>query len=93
MSDPTLPLSDHARADLVTRLVRIEGQVRGVQRMLTEGRDCTDIVTQLNAIKAAVSSVGTTLAERCAHETLCEGSSPKPPDVDRVLALLRATRT
>ncbi len=93
MSELILPLSNQSRADLVTRLVRIEGQVRGVQRMLSEGRDCTDIVTQLNAIKAAVSSVGTTLAERCAHEALCDGGSTQPLDVERVLALLRASRS
>jgi DNA-binding FrmR family transcriptional regulator len=93
MSESLLPLSTQSRAELATRLVRIEGQVRGVQRMLAEGRDCNDILTQLNAIKAAVSSVGTTMAERCAHEALCDGGSPQPPDVDRVLALLRASRT
>jgi DNA-binding FrmR family transcriptional regulator len=93
MTDRLLPLSTQARTDLAMRLVRIEGQVRGVQRMLADGRDCTDILTQLNAIKAAVSSVGTALAERCAHEALCDGGSPQPPDIERVLALLRASRS
>lgn len=92
MSDDTLSLSSEARARLATRLVRIEGQVRGIQRMLAAGRDCTEILTQLNAVKAAVSSVGTALAEDCAHETLCD-SGNQTTDVDRVLALLRASRT
>jgi DNA-binding FrmR family transcriptional regulator len=92
MSEDVLSLSDDARAALATRLVKIEGQVRGIQRMLAEGRDCTDILTQLNAVKAAVSSVGTALAERCAYETLCEQGTTAP-DVDKVLALLRASRT
>lgn len=91
MSDDTLSLSGEARAALATRLVRIEGQVRGIQRMLADGRDCADILTQLNAVKASVASVGTALAEQCAHETLCDTGSPAP-DVDRVLALLRASR-
>ena len=40
------------------RLRRIEGQVRGVQRMLDEERDCRDIVQQLAAIRSAVHQVG-----------------------------------
>jgi DNA-binding FrmR family transcriptional regulator len=73
-------------------LVRIEGQVRGVQRMLSDGRDCHDIVTQLAAIRAAVTSVSVALAERCAQESLCQSDTMTSAEVDRVLALLRATR-
>jgi DNA-binding FrmR family transcriptional regulator len=36
---------------------RIEGQARGVQSMLEEGRDCEAVITQLSAIRAAVSKV------------------------------------
>ncbi len=92
MSDDPLQLSDTARGELVTRLVRIEGQVRGVQRMLSDGRDCHDIVTQLAAIRAAVTSVSVALAERCAQESLCQGDAMTSDEVNRLLALLRATR-
>jgi len=47
--------------DLQNRLRRIEGQARGVQRMLDERRGCQDIVTQVAALKAAVEQVGVTL--------------------------------
>lgn len=93
MSDDALVLSDGARAELVTRLVRIEGQVRGVQRMLTDGRDCGDIITQLAAIRAAVTGVSVTLAERCAQESLCDQGGLSNDEVTRVLALLRASRS
>lgn len=46
------------KKDLISRLKRIEGQVRGVQRMIEENRDCGEIVIQLGAIKAAVNRVG-----------------------------------
>jgi DNA-binding FrmR family transcriptional regulator len=42
---------------ILTRLRRIEGQVRGVQKMVEEGRYCVDIVTQLQAITAATDKV------------------------------------
>ncbi len=42
----------------VIRLRRIEGQVRGLQRMLEEGRDCASVLTQLMAARAALDAVG-----------------------------------
>lgn len=45
--------------DLTDRLRRIEGQARGIQRMLDEGRPCDDIVTQLSALRNAVEKVAT----------------------------------
>lgn len=47
--------------DLIARLKRIEGQARGLQKMILEQRDCEEIATQLAALKAAVSKVGTLL--------------------------------
>jgi DNA-binding FrmR family transcriptional regulator len=48
-------------ADLIRRLRRIEGQVRGVQQMLSEGRDCREIVTQISAANKALEQTGFTL--------------------------------
>ncbi len=53
--------SEAMKKDLHARLKRIEGQVRGVQKMIEENRDCGDIVIQLGAIKAAVNRVGFTV--------------------------------
>src|SRR5690606_41708797 len=50
--------SPEARDRIRNRLRRIEGQVRGVQRMLDDGRDCQEIVQQLAAIRAAVQQAG-----------------------------------
>jgi DNA-binding FrmR family transcriptional regulator len=44
--------------DLQKRLRRAEGQVRGVQQMLAEGRDCRDIVTQISAATKALQQTG-----------------------------------
>jgi DNA-binding FrmR family transcriptional regulator len=43
---------------LLKRLRRIEGQIRGVHKMITEGRDCESLVIQLAAVRSAVESVG-----------------------------------
>jgi DNA-binding FrmR family transcriptional regulator len=47
--------------DVQNRLRRAEGQLRGVQRLLDEGADCKDVVTQLAAAQAALHRVGTRL--------------------------------
>jgi len=48
---------------LQARLKRIEGQVRGVQRMLEEERYCVDVLTQLSSIVAATQKVGLIVLE------------------------------
>jgi DNA-binding FrmR family transcriptional regulator len=47
---------DH-RKDLLDRLSRIDGQVRGVARMIEDGRYCIDVLTQISAIRAALAKV------------------------------------
>lgn len=44
--------------DLQKRLRRIEGQIRGIQQMLSEDRDCRDVVTQISAANKALEQVG-----------------------------------
>lgn len=47
----------HATVTSLKRLKRIEGQVRGVARMVEDGRYCIDIVTQIGAVRAALRKV------------------------------------
>jgi DNA-binding FrmR family transcriptional regulator len=44
-------------SQLITRLNKIEGQVRGIRRMVEEGRYCIDVLTQINAARAALAKV------------------------------------
>ncbi|MBA2496577.1 MAG: metal-sensitive transcriptional regulator [Acidimicrobiia bacterium] len=44
--------------DLLKRLRRIEGQVRGIQQMLVDGRECRDVVTQISAASKALDQTG-----------------------------------
>ena len=50
-------------AKLLNRLSRIEGQVRGISKMVAEGRYCVDVLTQLQAVRAALSRVETTMLQ------------------------------
>lgn len=44
--------------DVLVRLRRVEGQIRGLQRLIEEGADCAKVVTQLSATKGALDRVG-----------------------------------
>jgi len=50
---------------LVKRLRRIEGQVRGIQKMVENHRDCEAVITQLIAARSGIESVGALLIEDC----------------------------
>ena len=53
-----MQLPESLSDDLIKRLRRIEGQVRGIQTMLAEGRDCRTVIAQLSAVSSAVDQVG-----------------------------------
>lgn len=62
--------SSDVKTDLQHRLRRIEGQARGVQRMIDEGRDCKAILQQLAAIRSAANQASVVLARSYATECL-----------------------
>lgn len=63
-------MDDDFKAEMIKRLRRIEGQARGVQKMVEEDRACADVLHQLTAINEAIRSVSLLLAERYAFECL-----------------------
>ena len=64
---------------LQTRLRRIEGQVRGIERMVEEDRYCIDVLTQIAAIQAALDKVALGLLDGHAH-TCVIGAAPDEQD-------------
>jgi len=55
------------RAALTARLNRIEGQVRGIARMVDEDRYCIDVITQVTAVQAALDALALQLLEQHLH--------------------------
>lgn len=80
--------SPELQTDLTARLRRIEGQVRGVQRMIEEGRECPDILQQMAAIRAAMHQASLVLARAYVGKQLRE---PAPADLEGTLEKLMAT--
>ncbi|HEY3209420.1 MAG TPA: metal-sensitive transcriptional regulator [Actinomycetota bacterium] len=65
------------KEDLLGRLRKIEGQVRGLQRLVTEDQYCIDILTQISAVQAGLRKVAVQLLEdhirHCVAESLANG--------------------
>jgi len=72
MKDPS-----GAKSSVLMRLRRIEGQIRGLQRMVEADAPCSDILTQVGAVTAAVKKVGTAILhthlEACLEKDLAKG--------------------
>jgi CsoR family transcriptional regulator, copper-sensing transcriptional repressor len=58
------------RAPILNRLHRIEGQVRGLARMIEEDRYCIDVLTQMRAVKAALGRVETMMLQDHLHHCI-----------------------
>jgi len=77
------------RQSLLNRLKRIEGQVRGISKMISEEQDCAEILMQIAAVKAAVNKVGTLVFQthfrHCLETALQEGKTDYVADVMELL--------
>jgi DNA-binding FrmR family transcriptional regulator len=73
---------------LAQRLARIEGQVRGIQRMVDEDRYCIDVLTQISAVQAALDKVALGLLDD--HAATCVIGAPSDQQADRTEELMAA---
>ena len=75
--------------DLINRLNRIEGQVKGIQKMVDEERYCIDILTQISAIRSAINKVGSIILE--SHIKGCVVNSIKEDNSEESIEELMKT--
>ena len=76
---------EREKKDVLLRLRRIEGQLRGLQRMVEEGVSCADILTQVAAVTAASKKVGMVVVKTYMEE--CLDKTQKKPSAKRGGAL------
>ena len=81
-----------AKSRNVKRLRRIEGQVRGLQKMVEEDRYCADILTQISSVQEALRAVGRELMrnhlKHCATTAIRSGPAEAEPMYDELLDLM-----
>ena len=81
---PRVPRAAAGATSLTRRINRIEGQVRGIGRMLGEDRYCVDILTQVSAVQSALDAMARELLEHHLHG--CVQHAVKSGDGDRAIA-------
>ncbi|WP_153464219.1 metal-sensing transcriptional repressor [Halobacillus sp. SY10] len=80
---PVKPRTVQEKEAVMNRLKRIEGQVRGIQKMVEEDRYCVDILIQISAINKALNKVGHSLLERHTHH--CVASAIKNGEGEKAI--------
>lgn len=85
---------DEASDDVIKRLRRAEGQIRGVQRLIEEGADCKDVVNQLTAAQAALHRAGLRLMASGMRHCLADPATAESEgmDVDEMERLFMSLR-
>ncbi len=74
--------------DILLRLRRIEGQVRGLQRMIEEQRSCEEVLTQVIAVRAALDKVGLLALDRRIDECMTGSSEQAKERLRRAVQLM-----
>jgi len=75
------------RDDVIKRLAKIEGHIRGIRRMIDENKECPDILLQLAAVRAAISKVGRIVLED--HVETCIAQAAKEGKVESAVVELK----
>jgi DNA-binding FrmR family transcriptional regulator len=89
-------MNDHD-PKLISRLNRIEGQVRGISKMVADGRYCIDILTQLQAVRAALTKVESAILQdhlgKCIEGAIISGDAvDQRAKVNELIQLLERSR-
>ena len=87
-------LSDEkTRTDLLNRLKRAEGQLRGIQRMIEEGQPCLDIASQMAAVRKALDSTYVRMTVCFMEQELGQRLAPSSADREQLGAVLEEVQT
>ncbi len=73
-----MAVDPEVKSSVSTRLRRIEGQVRGLQKMVEDERYCADVITQISSVQEALRGVGRTLLRN--HLKHCATAAIRSPD-------------
>ena len=81
-------INTSTQQDSVKRLARIEGQIKGIQRMVQEGRYCIDIIQQITAARRALEKVGLVVMRRHVDSCVSEAIRSKKDGAAKISELM-----
>lgn len=76
------------KKDIVTRLRRVEGQVKGIEKMVESGANCKEILIQVAAIRAAINKVGGIIVENYAKDCMANDNNIEDNSDDKIKELV-----
>lgn len=92
-----MQINEATKKAQVNRLRRIEGQVRGLQRLIEDDNDCVDVLTQVSATTRALESFAIQLVEQhlqtCVREASQDGADPEAKVMEITAAIARLVRS
>lgn len=74
--DPVLASDADQQRRVINRLKRLEGQVRGLQQMVVDGRSCRDVLTLLAGIRSALNATGDVILEHYVQGCMADDADP-----------------
>jgi len=77
------------QSEVLSRLRNVKGHIAGIERMVEEGQECSNVLIQLSAIRAAVEKIGIYILENNAVECLLSNVETKPEDQERVSLVVK----
>jgi DNA-binding FrmR family transcriptional regulator len=85
MAKMNTPGYQASKEELLTRLARVEGQVRGVARMVEEDRYCIDVLTQIEAAEAALNKIALGLLDEHVRHCMRGGKGASDAQVEELM--------
>ena len=85
MTNTKTPGYKASKDDLLKRLARVEGQVRGVSRMVEEDRYCIDVLTQIEAAQAALNKIALALVDDHVRHCMRGGKGANEEEVQELM--------
>jgi len=79
---------NEARSSVIKRLSKIEGQVRGLVRMISEERSCDEIINQIQAVKAGINKVAAIILEKNIVDCLNLSENTGQTEIEKLRKLL-----
>jgi DNA-binding FrmR family transcriptional regulator len=76
------------KKDIVVRLRRIEGQVKGIEKMIESEACCRDVLVQVAAIRAAINKVGGLMLENYAKSCMIKDGKAEDEDIEKLISTL-----
>lgn len=76
---------NNRKEDILNRLKKIEGQVKGVHKMVSEEKCCTDVMVQISAVRSAMNKVGGLMMDNYIKSCLKEAADGEKADIDDLI--------